>query len=360
MTLSRFYNVSDGISLAEISDMIGAELEGDGGRTITKLSGLEDADENSVCFFSSAGSASDLIARTEKFKALLKNLKAAACFVAPNDAELIPEGVAKLITFDPKGAFIQLSNFFYRDKSREINGISEMAFVDPTATFKDKSSVHIDDFASIGEGAKIGARVFIASGAKIKAGVEIGDDCDILENAVISHATLGKRVHIGEGANIGGDSFGWHTNAMGHQWVPQIGQTILEDDVWIGANSVVDRGAQGDTVIGRGTKIDSLVMIGHNCKLGENCIVAAMAGIAGSTTIGDWSLIGPKAGINGHLTLGDRVQVGAGAGVIQNLNDGEIVSGYPAQPVADFLKQTAMLRRMIKEKKKPEGEPTAD
>ncbi|MDR1009463.1 MAG: UDP-3-O-(3-hydroxymyristoyl)glucosamine N-acyltransferase [Rickettsiales bacterium] len=349
--MEQFYEVSKGMTLAEIAALTGSDVKCDGARIIKRLAPLESADSDSICFLASIGSAAAYLDKRAKYREMLGALKAAACFVSPADAELLPATVAAVITPDPRMAFITLTNAFYKDKSTAQTGISPHAVISETATFKDRASCTICDFAVIEAGAKIGANAYIGSGTKIKAGVELGDNCTIRENAVISHAILGSNVGIGEGSVIGGAGFGWHTTAAGHTWVPQLGRVILGDNVDIGINTCIDRGALGDTVIGEGTKIDNLVQIGHNCRIGKNCIFAGMSGIAGSTEIGDWTLAGAQSGISGHLKIGAGSQIGAGAGVIQDLPPKSVVSGYPAQPAHDFLKQTAMLRRMVKGKK---------
>ena len=351
--MERFYEVSAPIAIDEIEKITGARLSGESRKDlrISCLASLETAGPDSVVYFSTGANASRALDRTAKYKEMLKSLKAGACFVSEVDANLLPPGVAALITYDPKIAFVKLAQYFYKDRSLEKKGISPKASIEPSVKFKDKSSVHIGDFAVIEAGVEIGSGCYIGSGAKIKSGSVIGDDCVIKENAIIGHAILGNRISVGEGSVVGGDGFGWHSGPHGHLLVPQLGRVVLEDDVSIGINSSIDRGTIGDTVIGAGTKIDNLVQIGHNVKTGKNCIIAGMCGIAGSTTFGDWVLMGAGSGVSGHLTIGNGAQIGAGAGVIQNLPAGSAVSGYPAMPVRDFLKQSALLRRMTKGKR---------
>jgi UDP-3-O-[3-hydroxymyristoyl] glucosamine N-acyltransferase len=248
-------------------------------------------------------------------------------------------------------AFIRLTLRFYRDRALEFGGVSSKASIHESVKFKDRASTHVGDFAVMEAGVEIGARCYVGAGAKIKAGVSMGDDCVVKENAVISHAALGNRVGVGECSVIGGSGFGWHSGAQGHTWMPQLGRVVLEDDVDVGANSCIDRGALDDTVIGAGTKIDNLVQIAHNVRTGKHCIFAGTCGVAGSTTFGDFVLVGAGAGISGHLNIGSGVQIGARGGVIQDLPPGANVDGYPAMPVRDFLKQTVLLRRMVKGKK---------
>ncbi|MDR3126501.1 MAG: UDP-3-O-(3-hydroxymyristoyl)glucosamine N-acyltransferase, partial [Rickettsiales bacterium] len=291
----------------------------------------------------------DNLEKVAEYKRNLSASKAGACFITKEDAALLPPGVVPAITDDPELAFVKLEEYFSRDRALEKRGISDRADIDPSA--KIGKGVHVGPFAVIEADVVIGDGCYIGAGAKIKVGCGLGPGCIVRENAVVGHAVLGAGVVIAEGAVIGNDGFGWHSSAAGHRWVPQIGRVILGDGVFVGANSTIARGSQGDTVVGRGTKMDSLCLVSHNDRLGENCIMAGMSGIAGSTVLGDWVLVGAQAGISGHLKIGDGVHIGAGGGVIQDLAPGAKVSGYPAQPIPDFLRQAAMLRTMVRKKK---------
>ena len=350
--MQNFYNILKSITLKEIAEITDGKIdEKYNSKVITNMGSLEEADENSIIYLALGNAVSAALDKSAEYKEKLKNIKAGACFIEEKNLEYLPSGIIPVIVKDPKLAFINLTYKFFEDKAVVKKGISDKAFIDESVKFKNRKSVHIGPFAVIEEGVTIGENCYIGSGAKIKSGVQIGDNCTIKENAVVSHAILGNNVNIGEQSVIGGNGFGWHSGSFGHIWVPQLGSVILEDNVDIGINSAVDRGAIGDTVIGRGTKIDNLVQVGHNVKTGKNCILAGMAGVAGSSTLGDWVLVGASAGISGHLTIGDGTEIGARGGVIQSLPAGSKVSGYPAMPVSDFLKQAAMLRRMVKKRK---------
>lgn len=350
---NRFFDVVNSMALGQIATLLDVKLSDESKKDleITNLGSLEKADEHSIIYLALGNATSELLNKSSEYKEKLKSVKAGACFISEANVGLLPSSIVPIITDDPKGAFIKLTNLFYKDKSLQFKGISKNAVIGENVKFADKNSVHIGDFAVIEDDVEIGENCYIASGAKIKVGVVMGNNCVVKENAVISHTMIGNNVKIGEGSCIGGDGFGWHSGAFGHIWVPQLGRVILEDNVEVGINSSIDRGALDDTVIGRGTKIDNVIQIGHNCKIGKNCILAAMSGVAGSTIVEDWVLIGAAAGVSGHLKIGAGSQIGAGAGVIQNLPPKSVVSGYPAQPVADFLKQTAMLRRFVKKRK---------
>ena len=350
--MKNFYNILEKITLGEIAKLTDAKIdEKYSNFEITNLGSLESANEKSIIYLALGNAVSKALDKSSEYKEKLKQISAGACFITNENIELLPSSIIPVIVADPKLAFIKLTHKFFEDKSVIKHGISDKASIDTSVKFKNKDSVHIGPFAVIEEDVEIGENCYIGSGAKIKAGVKIGDNCTIKENAVVSHTVMGNNVNIGESSIIGGNGFGWHSGSFGHIWVPQLGRVILEDGVDVGINSSIDRGAIGDTIIGAGTKIDNLVQIGHNVKTGKNCIFAGMCGVAGSTTIGNWVLVGAGAGISGHLTIGDGVEIGARGGVIQNIEAGAKVSGYPAMPVSDFLKQTALLRRMLKKKR---------
>jgi UDP-3-O-[3-hydroxymyristoyl] glucosamine N-acyltransferase len=180
----------------------------------------------------------------------------------------------------------------------------------------------------------------------------MGRECRVGALASISHALLGDRVYVYPGARIGQDGFGFAMTPQGFLTVPQLGRVILEDDVEVGANSTVDRGAALDTVIGAGSRLDNLVQIGHNVRLGKCCVVVAHAGISGSTVVDDFVQIGAQAGLAGHLRIGRGARIGAQAGIMSDLEPGAEVVGSPAMPVREFFRNVAVLRRLAR---KPVG-----
>ena len=350
--MDNFYNKLDFITIAEIAKITGGEFDKQfSDFKITNLGSLEIFDKTSIIYLDLVASLNKQLDKSAEYKEKLKNITAGACFITRDNLSLLPDSIIPVIVPNPKLAFIKLTDVFYTDNATIKKGISRFASVDDTVTFKNKDSVHIGDFAVIEQGVYIGENCYIGSGVKIKAGVQIGDNCLIKENAVISHSIIGNNVNIGEGSCIGGNGFGWYSGSFGHIWVQQLGRVVLHDNTDIGINTCIDRGTIGDTVIGKGTKIDNLVQIGHNVKIGENCIFAGMSGIAGSTTVGNWVLVGAGAGISGHLNIGNGVQISAKAGVAQDIPDGEKVGGYPSMPLKDFLKSAILIRHMVKTKK---------
>ncbi len=205
----------------------------------------------------------------------------------------------------------------------------------------------VGPFAVIGAGVRIGDRAQIGAHVVIEDGVVLGDDVRLDAGVVIhAEAVLGDRVWCKARAVIAGEGFGFHSDASGHRRTPQVGGCLLADDVEVGAGSCVDRGSLDDTVIGRGTKIDNLVHVGHNVRLGEHCLVMAGAGVSGSVIVGDRVILAGQAGIAGHLSIGDGARVGAQAGVISSVPAGASVSGYPARPHREFLRAMAALYRL--------------
>jgi len=208
------------------------------------------------------------------------------------------------------------------------------------------ASAEVGPLAVIGDGAQVGQRCRIGPGAVIGESVVLGPDCRVGLLASISHALLGARVYVYPGARIGQEGFGFAATPAGFVTVPQLGRVILEDDVEVGANSTIDRGAAPDTVIGAGSRLDNLVQIGHNVRLGCCCVVVAQAGIAGSTVLEDFVVIAAQAGLAGHLRIGAKARVGAQAGVMSDVAAGADVVGSPAQPIRDFFRGVATLRKL--------------
>lgn len=262
-----------------------------------------------------------------KYTQTLEYTKATAIIISEKYVAHLPRNIAALITDNPYAAYAKIAQKFYPEqKSAQL--ISERAYISPSA--------------------QIGAGTVIMANATIGDNVIIGENCTIHPNVAISHAVIGNNCIIHHGAAIGQDGFGFAFDIAAFVKVPQLGRVIIENDVEIGANTTIDRGAAPDTIIGQGTKLDNLIQIGHNVKIGKHCVIAAHTGISGSTEIGNYCMIGGQVGIAGHLKIGNKVQIAAQSGIMRNVEDGEALGGSPAVPMKQFLRQAAMLAKLAK------------
>jgi UDP-3-O-[3-hydroxymyristoyl] glucosamine N-acyltransferase len=247
-----------------------------------------------------------------------------------------------LVADDPRLAFALIGLMFHPSCGADAH-IDPAARIDPTAVLGE--DCRIEAGAVIGPGVQLGARCQVGANAVIGRAVAVGEGAVIGANASISHALIGARVRIGCGTVIGGEGFGVVAGPRGLLCSAQLGRVLIGDDVRIGGNCTIDRGAMEDTVIGAGTVIDNQVHIAHNVKIGRHCIFAGQVGIAGSTTIGDQVMVGGHAAISDHLSIGSKVRIAGKSGVIRDIPDGGAVGGYPAVPVRQWHRQSATLAR---------------
>jgi UDP-3-O-[3-hydroxymyristoyl] glucosamine N-acyltransferase len=241
-------------------------------------------------------------------------------------------------------AFARILPLFFPEPSF-LPGVHQTAVVakgveiDPTA--------HVGPHCAINEGVKIGARSVLQGGNHIGAGCRMGEEVNLFPNVTLYNSTeIGNRVRVHSGTVIGSDGFGYVFDAGTHRKVPQIGNVVIKDDVEIGANVTIDRGALGPTVIGKGTKIDNLVQIAHNVTVGEHCLIVSQAGVAGSTKLGNYVILGGQVGLAGHLKIGNRVSVAAQSGVMHNIPDGEKWLWTPAQPDRQAKRQMIAMQQL--------------
>ena len=284
----------------------------------------------------------------------IEALHAAAIICPQSVAERIPGSVAVLISDKPKTDFAAVSRLIFPTaiKPQAITGetgISSAAHVASDAKIEEGAVVEAG--AVIGSGAEIGAGSVIAPNAVIGPSVRIGRNCHIGPGVSVLASLLGNRVSVHAGARIGQDGFGFVPGASGLEKQPQTGRVIIQDDVEIGANSTVDRGAMTDTVIGEGTKIDNLVQIAHNVRIGRHCAIAAHCGISGSCVVGDYVMLGGRVGLADHVTIGDGAQLAANAGVMHDVPAGGKWAGAPAKPVKEFFREVAALRSLADQKR---------
>ena len=332
----RFFSVAGPFTLGQLAEIAGASLPAgaDAAKVIRDVAPLDMAAPEHVSFL-------DNRRYIETFAAS----RAGACVVAKAHAARAPSGMTLLLSQEPYLAFAKIARAFHPVPA-VVPGIAATAVIDPSATLGE--GCRVDPGATIGAGARIGARCHISANAVIGNGVLLGDDCMIGAGASVTHSLVGERVYIYAGARIGQDGFGFASGPNGHLRIPQLGRVVIGNEVEIGANSTIDRGAGPDTVIGDGCMIDNLVQIGHNVQMGRGCVIVSQVGISGSTKLGDYVVVGGQAGLAGHLNIGSGVQIAAKSGVHSNIPAGVAVGGYPAVPIREWRRQAARIALMGK------------
>jgi UDP-3-O-[3-hydroxymyristoyl] glucosamine N-acyltransferase len=283
-----------------------------------------------------------------RYASALEHTMAGAVIVHPDMLARVPNATIAIITPAAYEAWARVAALFH-PAPPNCPGIHRSAIVDPTARID--PSAEIGPYVVVEAGSVIGPGCRIGSFVSVGKGVTIGSDCRIGAHASLSHALLGSRVYIYPGARIGQEGFSFATTKSGFLSIPQLGRVVIEDDVEVGANSTIDRGSTHDTVIGAGSRLDNLVQIGHNVRLGRCCVIVAQVGIAGSTVLEDFVQVGGQAAMAGHLHIGAGTQIGAQAGVISDAAPGSVLLGSPAQPRTEFFRQVATLRRMTRKPK---------
>jgi len=274
----------------------------------------------------------------------LRSTSAGAVIVMPALREMVPAHSMAIVSDKPHHLFADILDHLYPSNTLSIIASGRDDLGAPVF----ERDVSIGSNVVIGAGVEIGRGTVIGANTVIGAGVTIGRNCVIAANCTIDCAHLGNEVVIHSGARIGTEGFGWLDFGQSNRKVPQLGRVLIQDRVEIGANSTVDRGALGDTMIGEGTKIDNLVQIGHNCKIGRSCLIAAMSGLSGSTIVGDGVLMGGGVGTSGHLTIGAGSVIHGRAAVTKNWPPGSKLAGAPAQDIRDFWRELATMRKLSK------------
>lgn len=331
---TRFFQTLPSLTVAELVSQIGGEVERGGDRSITSVAPLSSADRGAIAFLGD-----------RKFAAALAQTQAGCVIVPPEAVDAVPAEASVIVSRTPQASWAKASLLLHRAMTLDAAITRQEAAED--------DSVVVEPGAVLGVGVRIGRGTRICANTVIGPGVQIGRDCVIGSNVTVGFALIGDRVKLYAGARIGEAGFGATGTAAGVMDIPQLGRVILQDGVTVGANSCIDRGAYDDTVIGENTKIDNLVMVGHNCIIGRNCLLVANTGISGSVTVGDNVIFGGKAGIGDHITIGEGARVAAGAGVLANIPAGETWSGYPARPIRQFLRETVWLAKQASAKKAP-------
>jgi len=331
-------------TLQQIAEATGARLVGDGSVEVSGVASIESASAGDVVF-------------VEDEKHLPAALKSpAGAVIAGEFAASLRCSKPLLISDHPKLAFARAARLLREGSSlgggRQHGGVHASAVIHPSAVLE--PGVLIEERAVIGERAQVGENSRVGAGCVIGAGVSIGRDCEIYPNVTIyPGSALGNRVIVHAGAVLGSDGFGYvRDGKTGHyEKFPQVGRLVIEDDVEIGANATVDRGALDETRIRRGAKLDNLVHIGHNCQIGEDVVIAAQTGLSGSIVIENGVVLGGQVGIGEHARIGEGVMLGGQGGVLPNKvlrGKGAAFWGTPAQPLRQYLKQLATLARLAK------------
>ncbi len=332
--------------------------------TLSDIAGLADAEVGNpdkaaleisdVCPLDLAGAGDITFLDNPKYLGELENTRAAACFIAPKHAERLPQTTIPLTAKMPYQSFAKALAAFYpdalRSKGADYAADDFAGNVHPTAGLED--NVVIEPGAVVGREAQIGSGTTIAAGAIIGYRVSVGRNCYIGPGAVITHSLLGNSVVVHSGVCAGQDGFGFAMGPTGHLKVPQIGRVIIQDDVEIGANTTIDRGALKDTIIGEGTKIDNQVQIGHNVVIGRHCVIVAKCGIAGSTEMGDFAVMGAASGLAGHLKMGAGAMLAGGSLSKDDIPPGGRWGGTPARPFTEWARELAAIRRLTRKKPK--------
>ena len=323
------------VSIGEIVDLVGGDYAGNRDLAIASVASLSSARSDQLSFLSNRKYAAELAATRAGAVLVPRKLEG-------NDARWIRVD-------DPYFAFARIMTRWFSSRPMPT-GISPKAVVAESARLG--SNVALGHFAVIGENVVVGNNVTIFQGVSIEAGSVIGDDCIIYPNVVIYDGMrIGNRCIIHAGVVIGSDGYGFATHGGKHHKIPQIGIVRIEDDVEIGAGTTIDRAALGETVIGEGTKIDNLVQIGHNVKVGKHCLLVSQVGIAGSTELGDYVAVAGQSGFSGHLKIGNRVQVAAKSAVLDDVPDDTKVMGSPAVPFTEFARRHAAVKKLARKNK---------
>ncbi len=341
----EFFPAALAPTLAEIAAWTGATLadESRADARIQNVSALDAAGPGDLTFLDNP-----------RYLPQLKTTRAAAAFVQAKHRGDAPPACALLISPQPYRAMAEAMLRLYPSAARprsgfDETGVSPAAHVHPSARLE--AGVVVDPGAAIGPEAEIGAGTVIGANAVIGPRVRIGRDAAIGPGATIAAALIGDRVIIHAGAHIGQDGFGFAMGPRGHLKLPQIGRVIIQDDVEIGAGASIDRGANRDTIVGEGTKIDNLVQIGHNTVIGRHCVIVAQVGISGSCVIEDFVALGGQVGLAGHLRIGAGAQIGAQSGVMNDIPAGQRWFGFPAQPAREYFREIAALRKLSREER---------
>lgn len=317
----------------QIASVIGGKIEGDKDAKVRTFAKIEEGVEGAISFLSNP-----------KYTHYIYDTKSSVVIVN-EDVEL--EGTVAPTLIRVKNAYESIAQLLqiYEASKPKKTGVSPQAYISPTA--KLGKDCYLGPFACIGEGTVIGDGCQIYPHAVVGDNVKMGNGCILYPNTTVYQGCkIGNNVTLHAGSVIGADGFGFAPNADGYDKIPQIGIVTIEDNVEIGANTCVDRSTMGSTVIRKGVKLDNLVQVAHNVEIGENTVMSAQVGIAGSTKVGSWCMFGGQVGIAGHITIGDKTFLGAQSGVPGSLKGGEELIGTPPMNPRNYFKSQAIFRRL--------------
>jgi UDP-3-O-[3-hydroxymyristoyl] glucosamine N-acyltransferase len=305
------------LSAKDVAAAVGGELKGDGSVFIAGAAGLEEATESDLSFF-----------HNTKYIASLQKTKARVILIPrETNGMTLPEGKTLIRVKNPQWAFAQILGLIDRERQDHPKGVHPKAHVESTAI--------------------IGAETIIYPGCYIGHRVRVGEKCLLYPNVVLREDTqVGDRVIIHAGSVLGADGYGFATEDGRHHKIPQIGCVVIEEDVEIGANVTIDRATTGETRVGAGTKIDNLVHIAHNVRIGRDCLIVAQVGISGSTKIGNRVTLAGQVGVTGHLTIGDNAVIAAQSGVMNDVEPNAVLFGSPVRPIKQAMKLQAIYGKL--------------
>jgi UDP-3-O-[3-hydroxymyristoyl] glucosamine N-acyltransferase len=331
--LQDYINLNMKFTAKQIAEFLNGTVEGDENATAHTFAKIEEGTQGALSFLSNP-----------KYNHYLYNTEASIVLVAKDFKPEQPVKATLVRVNDPYESLAKLMSLYTSMKPVKT-GISSTASISEKAEIG--KNVYIGPFVVIEDGVTVGDNTRIYPHVTIGEGASIGNNCIIYPNVTIYHGCkVGNNCILHAGCVIGADGFGFAPTPTGYEKIPQIGIVELEDDVEIGANTCVDRSTMGRTIIKKGVKLDNLIQVAHNVEVGENTVISAQTGIAGSSKIGSWCMIGGQSGISGHISLGNRVNLGAKAGVLGNIKEGHNIMGYPAFDYKSFLRSSVIFRKL--------------
>jgi UDP-3-O-[3-hydroxymyristoyl] glucosamine N-acyltransferase len=321
------------LTAAAIAECVGGTVVGDGARVVRVVSTLRAATPDSVAFLADRRYADEARASA-----------AGVVLVTAALQEAVAPGATRVLVEAPHQALVTLLPLLYPEPPRPL-GVHPTAVVDPSVVLAD--GVTVGPYAVVEAGAELGTEAWVGPHCVVGRGVRIGAGSRLVDHVTCYPGTrIGARVTVHAGSRLGSDGFGYAFTDGAHRKIPHVGGCVIEDDVEIGANCTIDRGSVGDTVVGAGSKLDNLVHVGHNVRVGRLCLLMAHVGVAGSATLGDGVVLAGQSGVSGHVTVGAGARIAAKSGVISDVPPGETWSGFPARPHQEQLRGYAAVRRL--------------